>query len=768
MRPYYIEVLEQSGKDDHKKLVLTVYLFHQAVDDFILDSAIQESIKDSDIFNEVLVIGFKEFIEPVKESFLSGIIAYRLKTKAAQINAYAPYEKTVFFLTFDESAGCYLVQGSGLIEGEQCQEICNFLRRATLLSLFKTTDGLKEAKSGYHYAKPSKHHAEKFLRASNVVEHYAATPIIVFWLLGKVWDVEGVEHIIVDTSGISSVGFALAHELFQRKKSKKPIYPIVSSHESYGGLDKLNITNPNQTILLISASTSGGLRNKLVNEKRAIAASVVTLFFLGESVQNAGNVLCDLEEDKNGFGLKPFRQYRKTECPLCQKNSYPITLDGDQFLPEPPEIETILLKFEDLESVERERLDQLAGIDLFCVHRKIDEEVSEIAFNVEKLFEAPKTDIHKPTVHALEEFKKRWDRELVRASTLNLKHVVYAAYPYSQELAAKSHAHLVSKGCQGDKAVDSGGLLKVASSNDSSALVITACLDNPKELNSVCLTLRDRQPQGNIFYLTPIFKADSSEGRKRVRSNLTYGENKADTFSLISVINFNLPTNPKQDSWSAELVFLNKFKEWLDRNELDIPHFLEDRTGKLENAPHMGLVEGLFWPGMDGDELTIRSDFTFIKTYAGERRLSQADIFVVVSSLLRALRSRVGSADKPALVYGPYKRSVISPDCFERFSDGVIQAAILRAARGQELSYANCTETVSARMRDVITNLLNGPENSAQAVPEFLLAIALKKLNLHSEHEKKIFNAVSEHERVNNEAKLLVQYLQQQLERRLA
>lgn len=763
MRPYYIEVLEPSVEDDRKKLILTVYLFHQAVDDFILDSAIQESIKDSDIFNEVLVIGFKEFIEPVKESFLSGIIADRLKTKVAQINADAPYEKTVFFLTFDESAGCYLVQGSGLIEGEQCQEICNFQRRATLLSLFKITDGLKEAKSGYHYAKPSKHHAEKFLRASNVVEHYAATPIIVFWLLGKVWDVEGVEHIIVDTSGISSVGFALAHELLQRKKSKKPIYPIVSSHESYGGLDKLNITNPNQTILLISASTTGGLRNKLVNEKRAIAANVLTLYFLGDSVQNAGNVLCDLAEDKNGFGLKPFRQYPKTDCPLCKKNSYPITLDGDQFLPEPPEIETILLKFEDLESVEREQLDQLAGIDLFCVHRNVDDHVAEIAFNVEKLFEAPKTEIHKPTVHALEEFKKRWARELVRASTFNLKHVVYAAYPYSKELATKSLAHLVTKGYQGNKVVDSRGLLKVASSNDSSALVITACLDNPKELNGVCLTLRDRQPQGNIFYLTPIFKADSSGGRKRVRSNLTYGENKADTFSLISVINFNLPANPKQDSWSAELVFLNKFKEWLDRNESVRPHFFDDRIDKLRLAPSIGLVDDLFWPGRDGEKLTIRSDFTFIKTYAGERSLSQADIFVVVSTLLRALRSRVGSADKPALVYGPYKRAVISPDSFERFTDGVIQAAILRAVRGQELSYSNCAESVSAQMRDVITNLLNGPGNSAQAIPEFLLAIALKKLSLHSEHEMEIFQAVVDNDGVNDESKRLAQYLLHQL-----
>lgn len=752
MNPYYIKVHEQVEKGGRKKLILSIYLFHQETPDFILDTAIQESTQDSDFYNEVHVIGFGEFVDPVKNSFLSGVIADRLKGRTAQL------ERSIFFVTFDEVSGNYSVSGAGLIDEIHCQEICDFQRRTTLLTLFKERDGLKESKPGYHYAKPSKHHSEKFLRASNVIEHYAATPIIVFWLIGRVWDVEKIEHIIVDTSGISSVGFALAHELFQRKRSRKETYPIVSSHESYGGLEKLQITRPNQTIVLISASTSGGLKDRLVG-KGAFERNVLTLFFLGDAIKNAGNVLCNLAEDDNGFGFKVFERYSESDCALCQKNSYPVTLDGDQFLPEPTEVAPVSLRFEDLGPVEREQLDQLSGIELFCVHRNVDDRVAEISFNVEKLFKDPSTDIYLPTKNALEEFKKRWTRELVRASTVNLNHVVYASYPYSNKLANDAHASLKCRGYEAHKVVDSRSLLNVIPSNDSSTLVLTACLDNPKELNGISLTLRDKQPQGNVFYLAPIFKADRVEDRKRIRSNLTYGENKADTFSLISIIDINLPDSPKQDSWTTELNFLNKFKAWLDQNEIDSPDFIQTRIEILEKAPSTGLVNKLFWPGIDDNELEIRSDFTFIKTHGKKRRLSQADVFIVVSALLRSLRNRSGSVDKPALVYGPYKRAVISPDCFERFSDGVIQSAIFRAARGQELSYSNCTESVSAQMRDVVTNLLRGPKNSAQAMPEFLLAIALNKLNLHPEHEMEIFEAVQENDQVNKVSKLLAKYL---------
>lgn len=751
MKPYYIRVHEQAERSGRKKLILSIYLFHQVTPDYILDSAIQEGTQDSDFYNEVHVIGFGEFVEPVKDSFLSGTIADRLKGRTAQL------DQSIFFITLDESSGCYLVKGTGLINEAHCQEICDFQRRTALFALFKEQDGLKESKLGYHYSKPSKHHSEKFLRASNVIEHYAATPIIVFWLIGKVWDVEEIEHIIVDTSGISSVGFALAHELSRRKINQKKVYPIVSSHKSYGGLEKLQILRPNQSILLISASTSGGLKNKLV-EKGAIERNVLTLFFLGEAIDSAGNVLCDLAEDDNGFGFKAFKQYPESDCALCQKGSYPITLDGDQFLPEPPEVDTISLKFEDLSPDEREQLDQLAGIELFCVHRNVDDKVTEISFNVEKLFQEKINNVHKPTVHALEEFQKRWVRELARAVTINLRHIVYASYPYSKDLARNADTTIKSYRDDSHEIIDSKSLLNVSSSDDSSALVLTACLDNPKELNGISLSLRDKQPQGNVFYLAPIFKADRGEDRKRIRSNLTYGENKADTFSLISIININLPNSPKQDSWSAELNFLYEFKAWLDQNEIDLPDYIQTRIEILENAPSTGLVNKLFWPGIDSSELEIRSDFTFIKTHGNKRQISQADVFVVVSALLRSLRNR-GGVDKPALVYGPYKRAVISPDCFKRFSDGVIQSAILRAAREQELSYTNCAESVSAQMRDVITNLLNGPENSAQAVPEFLLAIALNKLNLHPEHEMEVFEAVQGNDRVNIVSKLLARYL---------
>jgi hypothetical protein len=309
------------------------------------------------------------------------------------------------------------------------------------------------------------------------------------------------------------------------------------------------------------------------------------------------------------------------------------------------------------------------------------------------------------------------------------------------------------------KAIDSRSLNQEAAISGASAMVISSCLENAKEINGISVTLRDVQPQGNISYLVPVFKADLDQDRKRIKSNLTFGENSAGTFSLFSIFDINAPENPVLDSWSAELIFLREFQAWLDREEEEVPEYIQERIDLLADAPSIGLVDNLFWQGLDGNELEIRSDFTLLNTEGGDRKVSQADIFVVISALLRTLRNRDESKGKLKLTYGPYKRSVLSPNCFERFTDGVIQAAILRAARGYELSYANCESGVNTRMRDVIMNLLNGTSSSAQAIPEFLLALALGKLTLYQEQKLEIFDAVSASSNANQESKLLARYL---------
>jgi len=67
----------------------------------------------------------------------------------------------------------------------------------------------------------------------------------------------------------------------------------------------------------------------------------------------------------------------------------------------------------------------------------------------------------------------------------------------------------------------------------AAALVVTSCIDDCYELMAINRDLRSKHPQGNTTYISPIFRADSSRERARIRSNLTYGENGTNTFSPI-------------------------------------------------------------------------------------------------------------------------------------------------------------------------------------------------------------------------------------------
>src|SRR5258708_10470662 len=173
---------------------------------------------------------------------------------------------------------------------------------------------------------------------------------------------------------------------------------------------------------------------------------------------------------------------------------------------------------------------------------------------------------------------------------------------------------------------------------------------------------------------------------------------------------------------------------WADRNELDFPSAITDRIATLETEASRGLIDGLFWPSLQGKPLRIRSDFTMLNTFGGSRAISQADVFAVVSALLHCLRQ--GVAGKPRLTYRAYERTVVSPDNFQRFNDGVIQAAILRSSRGYDIAYGNCDRATSQQLFELLKwQLQKAPQGEGEALVEFLIALSCKRLTLHPQHE---------------------------------
>lgn len=84
-------------------------------------------------------------------------------------------------------------------------------------------------------------------------------------------------------------------------------------------------------------------------------------------------------------------------------------------------------------------------------------------------------------------------------------------------------------------------------------------------------------------------------------------------------------------------------------------------------------------------------------------------------------------------------RTLLDPINFNRFDDGIIQAAILRAASPNELNY-KLDKSHSLTMMNILIKMIDNHEDelSSEGLIEFLLALATKKLKLHDLHLKQI------------------------------
>lgn len=659
-------------------------------------------------------------------------------------------------ITFDEALGRHSSFDMDGHADESGDVVLTAERRYALQDIFKKNNGLMRAPVGFHYVKPSGKHVDGFLRTSNILEDGWSCATIAFWLLPYTWR-RAIEYIVVDTSGISSVAMELAWatEIMPEKH-----LPIIWSHQSYDGLAGLSIPNPEKTLILISASTSGSLRKELINHG-AIGNNIVTLFFLGKAPENSGHILCDLtkNESHNLDGIDPLENHNESDCPHCQNQSFSVKLAGDQFSFEPPRVEEVEFALSDLPSKQRDAIDRFAGTGFFKVYRQLDRRQLEIFLDVSALFPAEALS-YKPTVDALNKLMDVWKALIRRGLPIHIRRIVHASYPFSKELAEFSEGVLRNHHGNHDVIVtDARNLRQIPPIPETATLVVAACLDDAHELMSINRDLREIQPHGNTTYIAPVFRTSTKREKERVRSNLTFGENGPNTFSLFSAYELELPECSFNHSWKTELESLRKMVEWADLENRDVPDSIHRRIVLLEDAPAKGLDSKLFWPDLGGRELQIRPDFTLMNTDGGARLLSQADVFIAISAALHSLRA--GVKGKPRLSYKPYERAVLSPDNFQRFNDGVIHAALLRAARSFELAFSNCDDALSGRMKDMIVSQISKVDiGEGESLMEFLLALITKRLTLMPHHTRDVLDAFLGATSLPDHLLFAVEYLQ--------
>lgn len=599
------------------------------------------------------------------------------------------------------------------------------LREGWLFNLFDANGGLVDAPIGVHFSKASGKHASKFLRTSSVLLTTAACGVLAFFGLAELRRLQP-RRIFVDTAPLLSVAFAMQRVALARGSWSD--MPPAKSFSSYGGVGNLPRLAKSD-LVLVSASTSGGLAERLVNLGVA-EDMLLTLYLLKSAVEmrTMGRVLCDLTyRPARTFGYPTIENSSSGSCELCDRGYILAELEGDQFLLEKRAVKRLRIGAASQSSQARKVMEILARTGSITVrlHRR----------------DSRRTDIDIDLIPGLAPggyLEKSFSRLLTRFTPAPLDFVVAVGLPLPAVRSYLEHAGLAVlmpavQWVEGDKV---GTLVDKDNAN---ALVVIGHLCDHATLRGINAQLRPKVNGGCVTYLSALTVADSARNLADLRIFLSYGEQGAETFTFRSAIEFMLPWTGDQPSpWALELQLLQQMT-----GSGEVSDAVKRRVEWLGATATTS--EKLFLPGING-ELAISPDFVLLDTTNDLDKISQADVYAVVCNALAAARSdnqgldakNQRGAEPPVWRQSVYGQCVICPSNFRDFNDAVIRAAILRAATAQELNYS-VDESCSEEMMDLIAaDITSWRHGRGDALPEVLLSFACGRLRLVRAHAESL------------------------------
>ncbi len=276
---------------------------------------------------------------------------------------------------------------------------------------------------------------------------------------------------------------------------------------------------------------------------------------------------------------------------------------------------------------------------------------------------------------------------------------------------------------------------------EAGVLVLVGCLVDQALLRGINAQLRTKAPNGRIAYLAASTFADSNKSLEDLDMFLTYGEHGKETFTFKSAESLLLPWRVTSDRspWDGERALLQQIKN----NSSLVPE-LAQRLDQLESV---GAIDNaLFLTGKDGKSLAIAPDFVYLDTKVELAKISQADIFLVVSNLLAVARSNGLKNGLPQAhhlwaqsVYGQVLVDLptVCPRNFRDYNDAILRASFLRAASKQELNYS-VDEECSGEVLDVLRAEVEAwPDDRGNSLPELLMALATRRLRLTEADEER-------------------------------
>lgn len=574
--------------------------------------------------------------------------------------------------TFDSTGA--ITQASGPIVSPDWTAV----RQELLRGLLDSRHGVLPATPAHHFEKPNRRHSAVLIRAANLLVDEAEISLIAMFLL----PLAGREcrEIWMDSASLFPLGYSLSQ--LRRVVDPQASDLRISSFQSHYGLsESLRIASRGKKSLwVISASATGGLAKRIRADGRA---GIVTLFQDVSGGTEPG-ILCPIQ-------LTGLAGTRQSECTLCGNHSVALSFEPDLFVPIRPAVSSHLPSVDTLPAGKAAALIKDLGIASSILIHFTDPSSTGAATGAHEIWIDAKSFA---TRHPLD----AWLRSRL---PIGLGGITYLDDLASEHMAHAAHQHMphVEKPRPATEASQLDPTRPVA--------VMASVLVDGRRLSAVAQRLREHKDKGGVSWFIDFCRVPTAEQFSQIRNALTQGSKGTDLFHVRHPT-LELPDR-RTGAWDLE-------KELLDGSAALLTR-LRVRSEQLHAG---GLTDdALFLPDLRGNPLRLREN-----SFLGEKGSSQAAIFLRVSHWLHFLRTR----RTPALYSGYLSWTVLEPHLFDRFNDGVIQAAVLRAALPRELNYSAAPEACAAMLNKLENVFANAGEDQGEACLEFLMALATRRL----------------------------------------
>lgn len=659
---------------------------------------------------------------------------------------------------FDISATAGSPLSADDVSGLAGMAIAEFVRKRV-----QQGDVVVPAPGGFYFQKLSGRFASHFIRCEALLQStlhiellaLAILPTFSAWMTRTERQRSHEVLVYIDSMAIWPLAEKLG-QMYGRLEDGEASYQI-HSFQSYEGLETWSPA-PGPAFVILSASTSGSLASAVIGKLRRSVAHVVTVLSLNEAQAASAS---DVNQDEftvcfdvpraltGGAALDGLRPKFEPAVPLLPLGCEAIRLFGERFLAQNARPKLVRIAHSSLRAEDKQNLARWATENALVAARRTHDGRSfwSVSFDFDKLLHACAEGEGAVLKAWLQNYAPPGRIAIIYPSSSGAEAI--AATAAAEALANKVQALLVEAHPGADipilpsQELNSSAAREKYALHERGVIVVAPVIAGGFTFKQISAQLRRLQPKGPRLFLAFFALPDSLSQLNILRNDLTLNADDS-VYQFRCKEAYPIGRLGIAAQWDEDRLLLHTLLSDHSAECEPVQRVLEERLDALVRG------EGLpptrtFLPTLSGAALSLTTGFAM---WTGSERISGQDkaaaVLLTIAALLEAARDTrtVGNGDT-ALKSGLFQQALIDPEMFTRFNDGVIQAAILRAAYPSELNYA-MSRQASGDMASLLVKWFElAAEPAGEAAAEFLFALYTGKLRLQPDDLQRVLAATS-------------------------